>query len=161
MFAVACVLGGACVPGGAAAQNGERNEGPRAAECAATANLVAGVVGRTATRTYGPRYFFDLPKTADRYNGVTVFCAADGSANDDQIEVYAANSAAMDKMLPMVAAMASNITKEPQTRSRGTASSCLSKTRQSRDSEAFTAGKLVVSCRISTSGQELQIRKRP
>jgi hypothetical protein len=142
-------------------RSGELNQGPRAAECEGTAKLVASTTGRGVTRTYGPRYFIDLPKVQDRYNGVTVFCAAGGSALDDQIEIYAANSATMDRMLPMIGSMAASMSKEALDRSTRAAASCLSKTRQTRDSEEFASGKLVVSCRMTTSGQELQIRKRP
>jgi hypothetical protein len=159
----AAVLGAATVKAQVAGQvtglDELANIGPRQSQCDSTAEFVSKVAGQNISRRYGPRYFIDLPRVQDRYNGITVFCGADLTADTDQIEVYTPNRVVTDKMLPLIGSIGGRYTKQAADSSAKATSACLSKTRTTRDPAQVVVGKLKINCRTSNSGEEVQIQR--
>jgi hypothetical protein len=147
--------------GAAAAAQAVPNEGPRAAQCSALSAQVSALARKDISRSYGPRYFIDLPRSQDRYNGITVLCPADADDSVDQIEFYASSQTAMDQMIRLVATVGAGYTRETPERAQQAAVACMAKARRSGDGETVSAGKLAIGCRTSVTGEELSVRKRP
>jgi hypothetical protein len=137
------------------------NEGPRAVQCSALSAQVSALARKDISRSYGPRYFIDLPRIQDRYNGITVLCPADTDDSVDQIEFYASSQTAMDQMFRLVAAVSAAYTRESAERAQQAAVACMAKARRSGDGETVSVGKLAIGCRTSVTGEELSVRKRP
>jgi hypothetical protein len=150
----------ASIGGGAvSAQDTKPNTGPRQTECDALASLVSTSSGRGVSHSYGPRYTINLPRSQDRYNGITVYCDAEGDAASDQIEFHSASKIAIDQMLPLIATVAARFSRETADRSQRAAAACLARTRATTDQAQNTTGNLKVTCRTTISGDELQIQK--